>query len=100
VGRRVIARIVGCIVDFARRNAAAIATLGLLVSLAAGFYAATHLAVDTDLDDLDEAVRRIALAENSAVFNGFWVDSTSMRKSRSWAVAYPIPNISSARVSP
>jgi uncharacterized linocin/CFP29 family protein len=28
-------------------------------------------AVDTDLDDLDEAVRRIALAENSAVFNGF-----------------------------
>jgi uncharacterized linocin/CFP29 family protein len=28
-------------------------------------------AVDTDLDDLDEAVRRIALAENAAVFNGF-----------------------------
>jgi uncharacterized linocin/CFP29 family protein len=28
-------------------------------------------AVDTDLDDLDDAVRRIALAENSAVFNGF-----------------------------
>ena len=28
-------------------------------------------AVDTDLDDLDEAVRRVALAENSAVFNGF-----------------------------
>jgi uncharacterized linocin/CFP29 family protein len=28
-------------------------------------------AVDIDLDDLDEAVRRIALAENSAVFNGF-----------------------------
>jgi uncharacterized linocin/CFP29 family protein len=28
-------------------------------------------AVDTDLDDLDEAVRRVALAENAAVFNGF-----------------------------
>jgi uncharacterized linocin/CFP29 family protein len=28
-------------------------------------------AVDTDLDDLDAAVQRIALAENSAVFNGF-----------------------------
>jgi uncharacterized linocin/CFP29 family protein len=28
-------------------------------------------AVDTDLNDLDGAVRRIALAENSAVFNGF-----------------------------
>jgi uncharacterized linocin/CFP29 family protein len=28
-------------------------------------------AVDTDLDDLDDAVNRIALAENSAVFNGF-----------------------------
>jgi uncharacterized linocin/CFP29 family protein len=28
-------------------------------------------AVDSDLDDLDEAVRRIGLAENSAVFNGF-----------------------------
>ncbi|HEY1478698.1 MAG TPA: family 1 encapsulin nanocompartment shell protein [Gaiellales bacterium] len=28
-------------------------------------------AVDADLDDLDEAVQRIAIAENSAVFNGF-----------------------------
>jgi uncharacterized linocin/CFP29 family protein len=28
-------------------------------------------AVDTDLDDLDAAVRRIALAENAVVFNGF-----------------------------
>jgi uncharacterized linocin/CFP29 family protein len=28
-------------------------------------------AVDADLDDLDDAVRRIALAENAAVFNGF-----------------------------
>jgi uncharacterized linocin/CFP29 family protein len=28
-------------------------------------------AVDTDLDDLDDAVRRIAVAENSAIFNGF-----------------------------
>ena len=46
----VIAAVVGRIVDLARRNAVAIAALGLLLTLAAGFYAATHLAVDTDLD--------------------------------------------------
>ncbi len=52
MGRRVIARLVGRIVDLARRNAAATAIAGSLLSLAGGFYAATHLAVDTDLDHM------------------------------------------------
>jgi len=68
-GRRVIARIVGCIVDFARRNAAAIAIAGLVVSLGGGFYAATHLALDTDLDHMlpaDVAWRRNEIALDRA----------------------------------
>jgi len=65
----VIARIVGCIVDFARRNAAAIAIAGLVVSLGGGFYAATHLALDTDLDHMlpaDVAWRRNEIALDRA----------------------------------
>jgi hopanoid biosynthesis associated RND transporter like protein HpnN len=47
--RGMIAAGVGRIVDLARRNAAAIAIAGLVLSLGAAFYAATHLAIDTDL---------------------------------------------------
>jgi hypothetical protein len=45
----VIAASVGRIVDLARRNAAAVAILGLVLSLGGAFYAATRLTVDTDL---------------------------------------------------
>jgi hopanoid biosynthesis associated RND transporter like protein HpnN len=69
VGRRVIAAIVGCIVEFARRNAAAIAIGGLVLSLGGGFYAAAHLAVDTDLDHMlpaDVAWRQNEIALDQA----------------------------------
>lgn len=45
-----IAAFVARIVDLARGRAAAIALAALLLSAGAGFYAATHLAVDTDLE--------------------------------------------------
>ncbi len=44
-----IAASVGRIVDLARRNAAAVLIAGLVLSLGGAFYAATHLAVDTDI---------------------------------------------------
>jgi len=65
----VIAAIAGRIVDFARRNAAAIAIAGLVVSLGGGFYAVTHLALDTDLDHMlpaDVAWRRNEIALDRA----------------------------------
>lgn len=64
-----IAAIAVRLVDFARRNAAAIAVVGLLLSLASGFYAATHLTVDTDLDHMlpaDVAWRRNEIALDQA----------------------------------
>jgi hopanoid biosynthesis associated RND transporter like protein HpnN len=48
----VIARIAARIVDFARRNAAAVASLGLVLALAGGVLAAARLKVDTDLDHM------------------------------------------------
>ena len=51
-GRRVIAALIAAVVDFARRHAAVTVLAGLILSLAAGFHAATHLAVDTDLEHL------------------------------------------------
>ncbi len=68
-GRRVIAALAGRIVELARRNAAAIALAGLVLSLAAGFYAATHLAVDTDLERMlpnDVAWRQDEIALDQA----------------------------------
>ena len=47
-----IAASVGRLVDFARRHAVAIALAGLTLSLGAGFYAATHLAIDTDIEHM------------------------------------------------
>ncbi len=47
-----IAVAVGRIVDLARRNALAIALAGLLLSLGGGFYAATHLTIDTDIEHM------------------------------------------------
>jgi hopanoid biosynthesis associated RND transporter like protein HpnN len=48
----VIARLAVHIVDFARRRAAAVVAIGLLVTVAGGFYAATHLTVDTNIDHM------------------------------------------------
>ncbi|HVB17788.1 MAG TPA: MMPL family transporter [Stellaceae bacterium] len=64
-----IAAFVAAIVDFARRHAASVALAGVAVALAAGFYAATHLAIDTDLDRLlpaDVAWRRNEIALDKA----------------------------------
>src|SRR5690348_16418591 len=64
-----IAATVGRLVDLARRRAAAIAICGLLLSLTAALYAATHLAVDTDLDHMlpsDVAWRRNEIALDRA----------------------------------
>ena len=47
-----IAAGVGRIVDRARRSAGAIALAGLLLSLGSAFYAATHLAVDTNIEHM------------------------------------------------
>ena len=64
-----IAALIAGVVDLARRHAAATALAGLLLSLAAGFYATTHLAVDTDLEHLlptDVAWRRDEIALDRA----------------------------------
>ncbi len=47
-----IAAGVGRIVEFARRNAAVVVAAILLLSLGGGFYAATHLAIDTNLQNM------------------------------------------------
>jgi hopanoid biosynthesis associated RND transporter like protein HpnN len=65
----VIAAIVGRIVDLARRNAAAIAIAGLLLAVGGGFYATTHLAIDTDIMRMlpvDVAWRRDEIALDQA----------------------------------
>ena len=51
-GGGTIARGVARIVSFATRRAAAVAAAILLLALAAGFYAASHLTIDTDLDHM------------------------------------------------
>jgi hypothetical protein len=48
----VITSIVARLVDFARRNAAVIALAGLVLSLGAGYYAADHLSINTDIGHL------------------------------------------------
>lgn len=47
-----IARLIAALVDLSRRNAAAVAIAVLALALAAGWWAATHLAIDTDLDHM------------------------------------------------
>ncbi|HTT78265.1 MAG TPA: MMPL family transporter [Stellaceae bacterium] len=47
-----IARLVAAVVDFAQRNAASVAFAVLALALASGWYAATHLTIDTDLEHL------------------------------------------------
>ena len=47
-----IAALVVRLVDLARRNAAAVVAATLLLSLAGGFYAATHLRLDTDINHM------------------------------------------------
>ncbi len=64
-----IATIAGLVVDFARRNAAGVAIAVLLLTLAAGFYAAGHLGVDTDLEHMlpsDVGWRRDEIALDKA----------------------------------
>jgi len=48
----VIAAGVARIVEFARRNAATVVLAALLLSLGGGFYAASHLAIDTNLQNM------------------------------------------------
>src|SRR6266851_2487836 len=50
--RRVIAAGIARIVEFARRNAATVVLAALLLSLGGGFYAASHLAIDTNLQNM------------------------------------------------
>src|SRR5713101_1540122 len=50
--RRVIAAGVARIVEFARRNAATVVLAALLLSLGGGFYAASHLAIDTNIENM------------------------------------------------
>ena len=47
-----IARLLAAIVDFAHRNAISVALAVLALALASGWYAATHLSIDTDLEHL------------------------------------------------
>ncbi len=47
-----IAAGVGHIVEFARRNAAAVVLAALLLSVGGGFYAATHLTIDTNIENM------------------------------------------------
>ena len=64
-----IAAGVGHIVEFARRKAAAIVVAGFFLSSGSGFYAATHLAIDTDIENMlpaDVAWRRNEAALDQA----------------------------------
>ncbi len=64
-----IASLVARIVGFAHRHAAMVALAGLVLALSTGFYAATHLAIDTDLDHMlpkDVAWRRDEIALDRA----------------------------------
>ena len=64
-----IAGLAAGVVEFARRNAAWVALAVLALSLAAGVYAAGHLALDTDLDRMlpsDVAWRRDEIALDQA----------------------------------
>src|SRR5439155_10513811 len=49
---RVIAAGIGQIVELVRRNAAAVVIAMLLLSVGSGFYAATHLAINTDIANM------------------------------------------------
>jgi hopanoid biosynthesis associated RND transporter like protein HpnN len=64
-----IAAGIGQVVEFVRRNAAAIVPIIVLLSLASGFYAASHLAIDTDIGHMlptDVAWRRNEAALDQA----------------------------------
>ena len=47
-----MARLVTRLVTLAYRHAAAVALIALLVTVGAGYYAATHLDLDTDIEQL------------------------------------------------
>src|SRR5579864_774381 len=51
-GRPVIAAGIGRVVEFASRNAAAVVLLVVLLAVGAGFYAANHLAIDTNIEHM------------------------------------------------
>jgi uncharacterized protein len=68
-GSRVIAAIAARLVEFARRNAAAVAIAALLLSLMGGAYTATHLGINTDIERMlptDVGWRRDELALDRA----------------------------------
>jgi hopanoid biosynthesis associated RND transporter like protein HpnN len=77
LGCRVIAAGVGRVVEFARRNAAAIVIAILLLSVGGGYYAGTHLAIDTDIEHMlptdvawrhNEAALDRAFPQNDSLF--------------------------------
>ena len=47
-----IARFLARVVEFARRRAAFVLAVSLLLSIASGLYAATHLKIDTDINHM------------------------------------------------
>src|SRR3954453_18136282 len=47
-----IASVLARIVESARRRAGLVAVVALLLTIASGFYAATHLTIDTDIDNM------------------------------------------------
>ncbi|HEX3860850.1 MAG TPA: MMPL family transporter [Stellaceae bacterium] len=64
-----IGRFVAGVVEAARRGAVFVVLIGLLLSLASGWYAATHLSIDTDLGHMlprDVAWRRDEIALDKA----------------------------------
>jgi len=52
LGRPVIAAGIGRLVEFARRNAVAIVLLVVLLAVGAGYYAASHLTIDTNIEHM------------------------------------------------
>lgn len=44
--------VIATLVEFSRRNAAAITVIVLLLAIGGGYYAATHISIDTDVDKL------------------------------------------------
>ena len=105
-----IAALAARVADFAARNAWAVVVAGLLATLASGFYAVTHLSVDTDIEHmlppdlgwrrdeiaLDEAFLRLRLAKYGALLSCFRLLTLAfLQLSRST----PIDDLSQGRTS-
>jgi uncharacterized protein len=71
-----IARLAVATVDFARRHAAVVALVVLALASAAGWYAATHLAIDTDLDHMLPA--NVAWRQHEAALDQAFPDNNNL----------------------